>query len=228
MTPERFERLRQALAARQPDLTILAENVHKAHNIAAIIRTCDAVGILEAHAVSQTGEMRRLQGTAGGTRTWVPVRFHRDVPAGIAALKAAGFTVFAAHVSDRAVDYRKPDYTQPTALLVGSELVGVSPAAAALADGHVMVPMEGLVESLNVSVAAALILYEARRQREAAGMYRTSRLDPDLAGRLLFEWAHPRIAARCRSLGLAYPPLTPTGDLAENPFKRGPAEPVER
>ena len=221
MTPERFRKLRRALAARQPDLTILAENVHKAHNIAAIIRTCDAVGILEAHAVSETGEMRRHQGIAGGTRTWVPVRFHEDVAAGVAALRGAGFAVLAAHQSDRAVDYRAPDYTKPTALLLGSELVGVSPTAAALADGHVVVPMEGLVESLNVSVAAALILYEARRQREAAGMYRASRLDPDLAETRLFEWAHPKIAARCRRQGRPYPPMTADGDLATNPFAPG-------
>lgn len=223
MTPERFEKLRRALVARQPDLTILAENVHKAHNIAAIIRTCDAVGVLEAHAVSQTGEMRRHQGIAGGTRTWVPVRFHPDTAAGVAHLRSAGFTVLAAHASATALDYREPDYTKPTALLLGSELVGVSPEAAALADAHVRIPMEGLVESLNVSVAAALILYEARRQRQAAGLYDHSRLDPAFLARRLFEWAHPKIAARCRRQGLPYPPMTPDGDLAANPFGPGPA-----
>ena len=218
MTPERFARLRAVLAARQPDLTILAENVHKAHNIAAIIRTCDAVGILEAHAVSETGEMKRHHMVSGGSRRWVPVHFHPDLSTAVAAVKAAGFTVLAAHLSETAVDYRVPDYTRPTALLVGSELVGVSEDAAGLADGHVMVPMEGMVESLNVSVAAALILYEARRQRQAAGMYDQSRLDPEFMARRLFEWAHPKIAARCRKLGLPYPPMTPDGDLAANPF----------
>jgi len=218
LTPERFEKLRAALAARQPDLTILAENVHKAHNIAAIIRTCDAVGILEAHAVSETGEMKRHHMVSGGSRRWVPVHFHPDLPSAVDRVKAAGFTVLAAHLSETAVDYRAPDYTRPTALLVGSELVGVSDQAARLADGHVMVPMAGMVESLNVSVAAALILYEARRQRQAAGMYDQSRLDPAFMERRLFEWAHPKIAARCRKLGVPYPPMTPDGDLAANPF----------
>jgi len=218
MTPERFARLKAVLAARQPDLTILAENVHKAHNIAAIIRTCDAVGILEAHAVSETGEMKRHHMVSGGSRRWVPVHFHPDLPTAVDTVKASGFTVLAAHLSDSAVDYREPDYTRPTALLVGSELLGVSDKAARLADGHIMVPMEGMVESLNVSVAAALILYEARRQRQAAGMYEESRLDPEFMARRLFEWAHPKIAARCRKLGVPYPPMTADGDLAANPF----------
>jgi tRNA (guanosine-2'-O-)-methyltransferase len=225
MTPERFEKLRRVLEARQPDLTILAENVHKAHNIAAIIRTCDAVGILEAHAVSETGEMRRHHMVSGGSRRWVPVNFHADLAAGARTLKQRGFTILAAHLSDRAVDYREPDYTRPTALMVGSELLGVSEEAAELADGHVMVPMEGMVESLNVSVAAALILYEARRQRQAAGIYDSSRLEPEFLARRLFEWAHPKIAARCRKMGLPYPPMTAEGDLAANPFSPDATKP---
>ncbi|MEJ2521812.1 MAG: tRNA (guanosine(18)-2'-O)-methyltransferase TrmH [Gammaproteobacteria bacterium] len=211
MTPERFAKLRRVMAGRQPDLTILAENVHKSHNIAAIIRTCDAVGILDAHAVSETGEMRRHHMVSGGSRRWVPVHFHPSVRGALDALRGQGFRILAAHQSDTATDYREMDYTAPTAILLGSELVGVSESAAADADGHVMIPMEGMVESLNVSVAAALILYEARRQRRAAGMYDKSRVDPQLARDRLFEWAYPKIAARCREKSVPYPPLSADG-----------------
>ncbi len=219
MTPERFAKLKRVMAGRQPDLTILAENVHKSHNIAAIIRTCDAVGIFDAHAVSETGEMRHHHMVSGGSRRWVPVHFHDSLGAARDTLRAAGFRILAAHLSPSAVDYREVDYTQPTAILLGSELIGVSEEAAATADGHVMIPMEGMVQSLNVSVAAALILYEARRQRRAAGMYDASRVKADLARNRLFEWAYPEIARRCRDRRLPYPALSPDGDLMANPFQ---------
>lgn len=218
MTPERYEKLKAVLARRQPDLTVLMEDVHKTHNIAAIIRTCDAVGVYEAHAVSEDPELRRHHVIAAGTRKWVPVRTHETLLAAADHLRSRDLRIVAAHLDDRAVDYRDLDYTQPTALLLGSELWGVSEDAATLADAFVRVPMQGLVESLNVSVAAALVLFEAARQREQAGLYATQRLEPDRFRRRLFEWAHPTIARRCRQQGLDYPPLTPDGDLAANPF----------
>ena len=78
--------------------------------------------------------------------------------------------------------------------------------------------MRGLAASLNVSVAAALFLYEAARQREAAGLYAQCRLSTAQFSETLFEWSHPDIAARCRRRGLPYPALTADGDLATNPF----------
>ncbi|MGD8977248.1 MAG: tRNA (guanosine(18)-2'-O)-methyltransferase TrmH [Gammaproteobacteria bacterium] len=218
MTPSRFARLKRVLSARQPDLTVLMDAVHKSHNIAAILRTCDATGVFRAHAVDPDGDVSRNHMAAGGTGRYVGLRIHDTVHEACDALKTRGFSILAAHFSESAVDYREFDYTRPTAFLLGAELDGVSPQAAELSDGHVVIPMEGLVASLNVSVAAALLLYEARRQREAAGLYRQSRLEPELFSRTLFEWAHPDIAQRCRDQGLPYPALTDDGDLAGNPF----------
>ncbi|MEO7387476.1 MAG: tRNA (guanine-N2)-dimethyltransferase, partial [Gammaproteobacteria bacterium] len=98
-----------------------------------------------------------------------------------------------------------------------------SPEAAGLADRHAWLPMRGLAQSLNVSVAAALFLYEAARQRDTAGLYGECRLQPDVFAETLCEWCHPDIAARCRVRGLPYPPLTTDGDLAANPFSRDDA-----
>lgn len=218
MTPERYRKLKQVLAARQPDLTVLMENVHKSHNISAVLRTCDAVGVLEAHAVSHEGEIPRHHMVSGGTRKYVRMRLHDDVREACHALRSTGHQVMAAHLSERAIDYREVDYTRPTALLMGSELWGVSKAAAETADHHVVIPMCGVVASLNVSVAAALLLYEARRQREAAGLYGHCRLPKQEFTKILFEWCHPGIAKRCRERGIPYPQLTDDGDLSENPF----------
>lgn len=213
MTPERFARLRATLERRQPDLTVLLDNVHKPHNFAAILRTCDAVGVFGTHAVWPSARLRPGHHTSGGTARWVGVRTHRSLERAAEHLHGEGFRIYAAHLSDRAVDFRSVDYTRPCAVLLGAELQGVSEAGAALADAHVVIPMQGLGVSLNVSVAAAVILYEAQRQRAAAGCYEAPRLAPDRLRRTLFEWAHPTVAAQCRARGLDYPPLADDGAI---------------
>ena len=110
MTPERFQRLREILDRRQPDLTVLMEHVHKGHNFAAVLRSCDAVGCLEAHAVLLHGRMpsRRRMSSAGSLR-WMQLRPHVDIVAGARALHDRGFQILAAHLSERARDFRDID-----------------------------------------------------------------------------------------------------------------------
>lgn len=213
MTPERFHRLRAVLARRQPDLTVLMDQVHKSHNFSAILRSCDAVGVLEAHVVAGEGAVAVHNAMSAGTKKWIALRAHPTVTEGISRLRSDGFQLLAAHPSASARDYRDVDYTRPTALILGAELHGVSPEALALADIHVTIPMVGLVHSLNVSVATALLLFEAHRQRAAAHMYDRSRLaEPDFQRRL-FEWGYPSLARRCREAGRPYPLLGPNGEL---------------
>ena len=121
----------------------------------------------------------------------------------------------AAHLDASAADYREIDYTLPTALVVGAEIEGVSAEGRALADRCICVPMLGMVESLNVSVATAIVLAEARRQREQAGLYTRRRIDADSYRTLLFRWAQPKIARFCDQRGLDSPPLDEDGDIAD-------------
>lgn len=213
MTPERYARLTAVLNQRQPDLTVLLDNVHKPHNAAAIVRTADAVGILEVHAVWPTPRLRPNPGRSAGSQRWVRVRTHPNLPDAMAHVKATGHQLVAAHPAPEALDYRELDYTRPTALLLGAELFGVSPAGLEAADALVTIPMHGMVGSLNVSVAAALILFEAERQRRRAGLYDGCRLDPETYRRLLFEWGYPGIADVCRRRGEPYPELDDEGGL---------------
>ncbi len=213
MTPERFRRLRAALERRQPDLTVLMDGVHKSHNFSAILRSCDAVGVLDAHVVAPDGAAAVHHATSAGTKKWIAVKGHADVGTAAAHLRAHGFHILAAHPSSTSTDYRAVDYTVPTALMVGAELHGVSAAGLASADTHIVIPMVGLVHSLNVSVASALVLFEAYRQRSAAGMYVQSRLEPEDFSRRLFEWAHPTLARQRREAGRAYPALGPDGEV---------------
>jgi tRNA (guanosine-2'-O-)-methyltransferase len=213
MTPHRYKKLRRVLDSRQPDLTVLLDNVHKPHNFSAILRSCDAVGVFEAHAVWQDAKLRPNHLTSGGTGKWVGIRTHADIATAVAELREHGFQLLAAHPGADARDYRELDYTRPTALLLGAELQGLGRAALECADARVCVPMMGMAESLNVSVAAATILFEAQRQRRDADLYAESRLDPARYQQTLFEWAHPAVAGYCKRHGFAYPTLDDDGEI---------------
>jgi tRNA (guanosine-2'-O-)-methyltransferase len=219
MTLERRTRIRTVLEQRQPDLTVLLEQVHKPHNLSAILRSCDAVGVLEAHCVALQGRVPTFNDTSASADKWVPLRVHPDTVQAITTLKARGFQIVATHLSDQSVDYREVDYTVPTCVMLGAERWGLTGEAAQLADRNVIVPMMGMVSSLNVSVAAAVILFEAQRQRARAGMYAAPRLDPDLFARLEYEWLHPREAEHFRSRGEPYPALGPIG--TDHPIRPG-------
>ncbi len=198
MTPERQTRIQQVAACRQKDLTVFMEQVHKPHNVAAILRTCDAVGVMEAHAVPPQGGIPPLNHTAQGAQRWVRLHRHHDAAAGLRGLRDAGYQIHAAHFSERAVDFRKPDYTRPTVIVVGTEKFGVSEEALAECDGEVIIPMTGMAQSLNVSVATALILYEAQRQRTAAGMYEPKSLSEEPYKSLAEDWIQRDLDRRNR------------------------------
>lgn len=213
MTDRRRDVVDTVLKRRQPDLTILAERLHKPRNFSAIVRSCDAVGINEVHAIPGDDGLSIHWKTSQGAEKWVGVRAHEDLQSACTHLRERGFRLIAAHLSDEASDYRDIDYTEPTALLVGTELFGVSEAALEQADQCVMIPMMGMTRSLNVSVACAIVLYEAMRQRNAAGMYATRRLDDATYWRQRFEWLHPVVARYCRERGLEYPEMNEEGDI---------------
>jgi tRNA (guanosine-2'-O-)-methyltransferase len=219
MTPDRFRRLRAVLDRRQPDLTVVLDNVHKPHNFSAIVRSCDAVGVFEAHAVWPDPRLRLHRLTSGGAGKWVNVHTHTDVTSAIKSLRSQRFQVIAAHISQRTVNYLDVDFTRPTAILLGAELTGVSDAALTGADQHVAIPMAGHVESLNVSVAAAVLLFEAQRQRLATGNYSPEKIPAQRYRKTLFEWAQPEVAAYCRRHDKPYPELTDEGDVCGNEWR---------
>jgi tRNA (guanosine-2'-O-)-methyltransferase len=196
MTPERRQRIVDTARRRQPDLTVFMERVHKPHNLAAVLRTCDAVGVMHAHAVPGEHGLPALNNTAQGAQRWVGLTRHADTGSGLSELREHGFSCVAAHFSDRSVDFREIDYTRPTAVVLGTEKFGISREAETLCDQHVVVPMHGMTRSLNVSVACAVILYEAQRQRRAAGMYAGH--DPDASPwrELIERWIARDLARR--------------------------------
>lgn len=215
MNIDRYHRIQDVLKSRQPDLTLCLEEVHKPNNVSAIIRTADATGVSKIHAVWPTESMKTLSHTSAGARNWVEVDTHQDIERAIAALKAEDMQVLVTNLSDSAVDFREIDYTQPTAVILGSEKVGISRRALELADQDIIIPMVGMVQSLNVSVASALILYEAQRQRQLAGMYdrEISALDSQSIHRILFERGHPVLAKVAKKKNLPYPFIDSEGQI---------------
>jgi len=215
MTPARYQKLVNTLNKRQPDLTLLTEQIHKPRNIAALVRTSDAVGIHELHMVWPWGEHTPYSGTAMGSDRWVDIVRHETMASGIGTLKSRGYKIYAAHLSPDSIDYRDVDFTQPCALLLGNEKKGVSDESLASVDAHITIPMEGMVESFNVSVAAAIILSEAHRQRQAAGLYDQVRLDSSVYRDTFFRWAHPKVAQFCHDNGLDYPAVRDDGEIMD-------------
>lgn len=206
-TQARYRRIMDVLARRQPDLTVLAEDVYKPHNLSAMIRSCDAVGIGAVHAVHPTGGIATYNATSASADKWVDLVVHESVGDAVAALRGQGLQILAAHLSDDAVDFRDVDFVRPTCVLFGNERDGVTSEGAAAADHHIVIPMHGMVQSLNVSVATAVILFEAQRQRRAAGLYDAPRLSPRERNDRAFRWLHPKRAEALENLGEPFPTL---------------------
>ncbi len=215
MTSERLAIIKASLNRRQTGLTVVMENVRKPHNLAAVARTLEAVGGLEIHAITDLTSIRLTQMSAGGTKKWIKVRKHPDTEQGLKYLKQQGFQIIATSLGDNSKDYREIDYTKPTAILVGEELEGISEQAKQMADENISIPMIGMVQSLNVSVASALVLYEVYHQRMAAGLYDRRSLDKETYMTLLFEACHPKIANYCRQKKLPYPAIDEDAEILE-------------
>lgn len=215
MTPERLATLKSSLDRRQTDLTVVMENVRKPHNLAAVARTLEAVGGLEIHAITALTSIRLTQMSAGGIKKWIKVNKHTSTEQGLKHLKQQGFQIVATCLSGNSKDYREIDYTKPTAILVGEELEGISEQAKQMADENISIPMTGMVQSLNVSVASALVLYEAYHQRMAAGLYDKRSLDKETYMTLLFEACHPKIANCCRQKNISYPAIDDNAEILE-------------
>jgi tRNA (guanosine-2'-O-)-methyltransferase len=215
MTPKRLNTIKNILNIRQPDLTVVMENVRKPHNLAAVARTLEAVGGMEIHAITALTSIRLTQLAAGGTKKWIEVQKHPSTIEGLQHLKKKGHQIIATTLNETSKDYREIDYTRPTAILVGEELEGITDQAVELADESISIPIVGMVQSLNVSVASALVLYEAYHQRNKVGMYDSPSLSDETYTKLLFEACHPRIANHCKNKRIPYPAIDEDAKILE-------------
>jgi len=190
-TTRRQERIEAVLGRRQSTLTVVLEDVHDPWNASAVLRSCDAVGVMEVHLVYVKDPPPRKafdRKTSGSAAKWISLRRHESIEACYEVLRARGFRILVAALRADSHDLYDVDFRQPTALVLANEMRGVSEVAGKLADGAYLIPMHGMVESLNISVACGVSLYEALRQRRKAGMYARSSLDNETLSRLQEEW----------------------------------------
>ncbi len=174
---QREEKFKRVASRRQPNLTVILENVIDPHNIGAVLRSCDSVGIMEVFVLYTEPELQQIDSlplgrrTSGGARRWLDVHFYADITACFAHVRQHYQRILGTRLNENATSLYELDLTGSAALLFGNEKNGITDEVAAQCDAHFVIPQIGMAESLNISVACAVTLYEAYRQRQSKGMY---------------------------------------------------------
>ena len=190
MTPERNERLTAVLNKRQPDLTVVLENVFDPHNISAVMRTCDAVGIQDIFILNHKIPPHRKWGakSSSSAAKWLTIHQFTEVEACFAELRKHYKKIYTTHLSTDAVGLHDLNLTERVALVFGNEHSGVSEEIIAMADGNFIIPQVGIIKSLNISVACAVTLYEAFRQKNIARHYVSPKMEGEKLSTIREEW----------------------------------------
>ena len=215
--PRRFERIKNVLNCRMKNLTVLVEAVNKPHNLSAILRTCDAAGVFEANFICERNEVKTFNSTAQGSQKWVKLNNHETTISAVSELKEKGFKLYGTTLNESSKDYMNFDYSENTCFVLGAEKWGLSDSLISEVDESIFIPMTGMVQSLNVSVAASILLFEAVRQRKSKGLlpFNGEGLSLKEYQKTLFEWSYPALASIYRKSGNKYPTLNHYGEINE-------------
>jgi len=191
MTEERLVKFQKVLAHRQNDLTVVLENVIDPHNISAVMRSCDAVGIQEIFVLNTRIPRHKKWGfrSSRSAAKWVTVHQFEDVADCFAAIRNSYSSIFTTSLTSNSISLYNMELTRSMALVFGNEQYGVSDEINALSDGSFVIPQVGMIQSLNISVACAVTLYEAYRQKQAAGHYDQQKLTNEHVNTLFNQWA---------------------------------------
>jgi tRNA (guanosine-2'-O-)-methyltransferase len=190
MTHERRQRLISVLHKRQHDITVVLENVFDPHNISAVMRTCDAVGVQDIYVLNTKIPRHKKWGakSSSSAAKWLTIHQYDNAEECFSSLRKRYSTILTTHLSSDAVSLYAVDFTKSIALVFGNEHEGVSEDIRNLADGNFIIPQVGIIRSLNISVACAVTLYEAFRQKNNAGHYDHKKFDEVTIKHLLEEW----------------------------------------
>ncbi len=190
MTNERREKIEYVLSKRQNNLAIVLENVFDPHNISAVMRSCDAVGVQELYVLNTKIPVHKKWGdrSSSSANKWLTIHQHTDLQECITGLKGKYDKILTTHLSSDAVSLYDVDLTQNIALVFGNEHDGVSEELRAVSDGNFIIPQVGMIRSLNISVACAVSLYEAFRQKQLAGHYEQQNLPGGEYSLLSKQW----------------------------------------
>lgn len=175
ITDKRLAKFKRVASYRQ-DMTVILENVHDPHNIGAVLRTCDSVGIQEVFIIFTDprlldDRLDEIQASSTGVKKWMDVHLYHSVEDCVSEVRKRYSTLLATHLNEASVNFYEKDLTGNIGFIMGNEHKGLSEELLSHADFNVNIPQFGMVNSLNISVACAVMLYEAARQRNAKGLY---------------------------------------------------------
>ena len=213
--PRRFQRIKNVLNSRMGDLTVLIEGVNKPHNLSAIIRTCDAAGVFQANFICDNNKVKTFNSTAQGSQKWVKLRNHESYSKATNILRKEGFKLYGTSLNKDSIDYRDLDFTKNTCFVLGAEKWGLSKELIEQVDDSIYIPMNGMVQSLNVSVAGAILLFEAIRQRKNKNLipFEGEGLNQKEYKKTLFEWTYPELIDSYKNSDKDYPCLNEYGEI---------------
>lgn len=190
-TTKRVDKIRKILSSRQPDLTIILENVHDPHNVSAVLRSCDAVGIYSV-CLLYYGEYEfpdLSKRSSASAKKWVEQTKFSSIDECYSTLREDGFKIYTTALGRDAASIYDTDFTEKVAIVFGNEHSGVSKEAQEKSDGNILIPQVGMIHSLNISVACAVTVFEAFRQRQQKGLYTQARFEEDKLNELVEEWS---------------------------------------
>jgi len=192
MTPERREKLLSVLNKRQNNITVVLENIFDPHNEAAVMRTCDSVGIQDIYTINNRIPPRKKWGFRSGSsaKKWLTIHEFNNATDCFKELRSKYSKIFTTHLASDSVSVYNIDFTESIALVFGNERFGVSDEARALSDGNFIIPQYGIIQSLNISVACAITIYEAFRQKEKAGHYQSASISIEKRNQLFEDWGY--------------------------------------
>lgn len=190
MTPQRYNRLTSVLEKRQPDLTVVLENVFDPHNVSAVMRTCDAVGIQDVYILNDRIPPHKKWGyrSSSTAAEWLSIHQFTDADECFNEVRKKHERIFTSYLGEMSKDLYSMDLTGSIALVFGNETFGVSENIRKFSDGDFIIPQTGIIKSLNISVACAVTLYEAFRQKSLKGHYEKSRLPESEMLELKKKW----------------------------------------
>ncbi len=190
MTERRKEKFLSVLRQRQPGMTVVMEDIHDPHNVSAMLRSADAVGMMEVQLLYAIEVFPKIgKKSSSSANKWIARRQFKSVENCYGKLHDEGYVIYATHMGKKSKSLYELDLTKKVAFVFGNEHRGVSTEAAKHSDENFLIPQVGMIQSLNVSVACAVTLYEAFRQRHQAGMYDSSLLDEDKIQELFTQWS---------------------------------------
>ncbi|MEO8821918.1 MAG: RNA methyltransferase [Ginsengibacter sp.] len=193
MTPQRFNRLTSVLNHRQPDLTVVLENVFDPHNVSAVMRTCDAIGIQDVYILNNRIPPHKKWGykSSSTAAEWLSMHQFDDAEVCFEEIKKKYDKIYTSHLGEKSADMYSMDLTESVALVFGNETFGVSDDIRKFSDGDFIIPQTGIIKSLNISVACAVTLYEAYRQKKQKGHYDKPQLSQKRFAELKEQWKIP-------------------------------------